>query len=101
LVKKGFFARNLSELLTVCEELLQRNKNTLVIFTLKGLFQDLFIFYDNPPVTVEREQILTAGLKDKILELLNNISNVSFSSLEDLILLYQNNKAKLEAHSYE
>lgn len=98
-MNKGFFERNLSELLTACEELLQRNENTLLIFTLKGLFQDLFGFYDNPPVTVEREQVLTAGLKDKILELLNNISNVSSSSLEELISLYQSNKAKLKAHS--
>lgn len=96
-MNKGFFERNLSELLTACEELLKSNENTLVIFTLKGLFQDLFCFYDNPPVTVEREQVLTAGLKDKILELLKNISNVSWSSLEDLISLHQSNKAKLKA----
>lgn len=88
------------ELLTECEELLQRNENTLVIFTLKGLFQDLFSFYDSPPVTVERDQVLTAGLKDKILELLNSISSVSWSSLEDLISLYQSNKAKLKEHDH-
>lgn len=88
------------ELLTECEEFLQRNENTLVIFTLKGLFQDLFNFYDSPPVTVERDQVLTAGLKEKILELLNSISSVGWSSLEDLISLYQSNKAKLKEHDH-
>lgn len=89
----------MSELVTVCEELLQTKENTLVIFTLKGLFWDLFDFYNSPPIVVEREQILTAGLKDNILGLLNNINSVSRSSLEDLILLYQSNKAKLKTHS--
>ena len=99
LVNKGFFANNLSELLTTSEELLQKGEHTLVIFTLKSLFHDLYIFYDNGTVRVEREQVLTAGLKAKILELLNNISNVDWSSLEDLISLYQSNKAKLKAHA--
>jgi len=89
----------LSELLTACEELLERRQNTLVIFTLKGLFHDLFVFYDYPPVRVERERVLTAGLKAKILEILNNISAVSWSSLEDLISLYQSNKARLKTHA--
>ncbi len=85
--------------MTACEEILQRSENTLVIFTLKGLSQDLYSFYDNPPVTVERDQVLTAGLKAEMLEILNNINSVSWSSLEDLISLYQSNKAKLKAHA--
>lgn len=96
LVNKGFFKKNLSELLTVCEELLQSNENTLVIFTFKGLFQDMYSFYDNPPVIVEREQVLTAGLKVKIIEILNNISTVNWSSLEELVSLYKSNKATLK-----
>ena len=50
LVKKGFFQVNLSELLTMCEELLQTKKNTLVIFTLQGVFWKLYCFYDVGPV---------------------------------------------------
>ncbi len=94
---KGFYESNLSELLTVCEELLQENENSLLIFTLKGLFQDLYCFHNSPPVTIEKEQILTSGLKAKILELLNNTNSVSCSVLEGLISLYQSNKAKLKA----
>ena len=101
LVNKGFYESNLSELLAASEELLQRGEHTLVIFTLKGMFYDLSIFYSNAPVVVEREQVLTAGLKAKILELLNNISSINWTSLEDLISLYQSNKAKLINHSYE
>lgn len=98
-MNKGFFASNLSELLAVSEELLQGGEHTLVFFTLKGLFHDLYIFYDNGPVIVEKSQVLTTGLKAKILELLNNINNVSWSSLEEVISLYQSNKAKLRARA--
>jgi hypothetical protein len=98
-VKKGFSQSNLSELLTACEELLQGGQDTLVIFTLKGLFHDLSVFYDSAPVRAEREQVLTAGLKAKILEILNNIDTARSPSLEDLIRLYQSNKAKLRAHA--
>ena len=96
LVNKGFFKKNLSELLTVCEELLQSNENNLVIFTIKGFFQDIYSFYDDPPVTVERERVLTAGLKVKIIGILNNISAADWSSLEELISLYESNKAILK-----
>ena len=97
LLNKGFYKKNLSELLTVCEELLQSAENTLVIFTLKGLFQDMYSFYDNAPVIVVREQVLTAGLKVTIIEILNNINTADWSSLEELISLYESNKAKLKS----
>lgn len=98
-MNKGFFANNLSELLTTSEELLQKGEYTLVVFTLKSLFHDLYVFYDSGPVRVEEEQVLTAGLKAKILDLLNNISSADWSSLEELISLYQSNKAKLREHA--
>ena len=97
LVNKGFFVHNLSELLTECEELLQENENTLLIFTLKGLFLHLHGFHDCSPVTVESAEVLTAGLKERVLELLSDTGSVSWSSLEDLVSLYQSNKAKLQA----
>jgi hypothetical protein len=98
-VKKGFFETNLSELVGACEALLQTNKNTLVIFTLKGLFRELSCFYDNAPVAVQKADVLTEGLEEKILELLGDIDSASWSSVESLISLYQSNKAKLEADS--
>jgi len=84
--------------LSTSEELIQTGEHKLVFFTLKGLFHELSIFYDDTPVLTERAQVLTDGLKTKILEILNDISNVDWSSLEDLISLYQSNKAKLKAH---
>lgn len=99
LVNKGFFAKNLSELIRLCEQILEAKENVLVIFTLKGLFLDLYDFYDNPPVTDARAQVLTAGLTAKIIEILNNIGTVDSSSLEDLIILYQSNRANLKERS--
>lgn len=98
-MNKGFYETNLLELLSASEELLQTGEHKLVFFTLKGLFYDLSIFYGDTPVLTERAQVLTDGLKTKILELLNDISSVDWSSLEDLISLYQSNKAKLKAHT--
>ena len=95
LLNKGFFASNLHELLNTSEELLNTGEHKLVYFTLKGLFYDLSIFYDSTPVKAEKEQILTAGIKEKIIELLNNIANADRPSLEHLISLYQSNKKKL------
>ena len=96
-MKKGFFLHNLSELLTECEELLQEKENTLLIFTLKGLFLHLHGFYESEPLTVESAEVLTAGLKEGILELLSDTGSASWSSLEDLVSLYQSNKAKLQS----
>jgi len=98
-VNKGFYEINLLELLSASEELLQAGEHKLVFFTLKSLFYDLSIFYGGTPVLTEEAQVLTDGLKTKIIELLNDISSVDWSSLEDLISLYQSNKAKLKAHT--
>ena len=95
-MKKGFFERNLSELVSTCEALLQTNKDTLVIFTLKSLFQELSCFYDSAPVKVQEADILTGGLEERILEILGDVDGTSRSSLESLILLYESNKAKLK-----
>lgn len=96
LVKKGFFESNLSELLTTCEALLQTNKDTLVIFTLKGLFQELSCFYDSAPVKAQKAVLLTGGLEERILEILGDVDGTNWGSLESLISLYESNKAKLE-----
>jgi hypothetical protein len=99
LVNKGFFAQNLSELIRACEQTLEAKENVLVVFTLKGLFLDLYDFYDNPPVTDVRAKVLTTGLRAKILELLNNVGKADIYSLEEIITLYQCNKAKLKKQS--
>ena len=96
-MKKGFFKKNLLELLGVCESLLEPNKNPLVIFTLRGLFSDLYDFFENEPVDVSEAKILTADLESKIEEILDNIDNANLSSLEDLILLYLSNKTNLRS----
>jgi len=70
-----------------------------VIFTLKGLFWELSYFYAAAPVEVQKAALLTGGLEEKILEILNNIDGTSWSSLDNLISLYQSNKAKLEVGS--
>jgi len=95
-VNKGFYETNILELLGASEKLLQAGEHKLVFFTLKSLFYDLSIFYSDTPVLTERAQVLTDGLKTKILELLNDINSVNWSSLEVLISLYQSNKAKLK-----
>lgn len=99
MVSKGFFAQNLSELIRACEQTLEAEENVLAVFTLKGLFLDLYDFYDNPPVTDARARVLTTGLKAKILALLNNIDKANISSLEEIITLYQRNKANLKKQS--
>lgn len=99
MVDKGFFAQNLAELLNVCEQLLETNQHVLLVFTFKGLFQELYSFYDSPPTTVDKATALTVGLKDRILKLLNSVGTVDSSSLEELLTAYLSNKGKLKARS--
>lgn len=83
-------------MLKTCNTLLQQDKHKLVVFTLKGLFRDLCNFYENEPVIVEEEKILTAGLAEGIEEILDNIDQTTLPDLEKLISLYLSNEETLK-----
>ena len=97
LLEKGYYKDNLVDLVSLCEKSLKfNNKHTLVIFSLKCIFDDMYNTFEGGPVDVDLHNKLTYNLTNSITKLITNIEtdseSVQYCHLNEIITQYYKNK---------
>lgn len=99
LIKKGLYFHNLSELISYCDREIHSSKHKLVIFVLREIFNDLKGYYEPPSLTKDEDRILTEGIQQGLLEIIESINQLPNEKLFDLMESFleklYNNKSKL------
>ena len=95
-MQKGFYKKNILDLLKVCERSLWERKDVFVIFTIKALLSDMLPYFEGP-LDVGDANMLTEGLQKEIVNILTSEDSVAAETLEGLVLLYHLNKKSFSA----
>lgn len=96
-MKKGFYKKNLIELMMLCDELIKvKNKHTILFFILKSIFSEIMISIEGISVDVKLFNNRTEKIKNNIVNLIENLDNLTVTQeyilLENLINDYYLNK---------
>ncbi len=95
-MQKGFYKKNIHDLLKACERALRDGKDVFAIFTIKALLSDMLPYFDGP-LDVGKANILTKGLQQEIVKILTSEDPVTAETLGELVLLYHLNKKGFSA----